>query len=115
MVNSNDPKERAAAAKMAVFWPNQADRGAHVNISGAALTRSSKHREAAIKLIEFLATEESQQWYAEANGEYPVRADVAVGKTLKAWGEFTSDSLNLGRLGELNSAALMLMDRAGWK
>ena len=115
MVNSKDPAERAAAAKMAVFWPNQADRGAHVNVSGAVLTRSSKNREAAIKLIEFLASEEAQQWYAESNGEYPVRAGVAIGETLKTWGEFKADSLNLGRLGELNSKALMLMDRAGWK
>ena len=115
MVNSKDPAERAVAAKVAVFWPNQADRGAHVNISGAVLTRHSKNREAAIKLIEFLASEASQQWYAEANGEYPVRAGVAVGETLKSWGEYKADTLNLGRLGELNSQAVMLMDRAGWK
>lgn len=115
MVNSNDPAQRAAAAKMAVFWPNQAGRGAHVNISGAALTRSSKNPQAALKLIEFLASEQAQQWYAETNGEYPVRADVAVGETLKAWGEFKADTLNLGRLGELNRQAVMLMDRAGWK
>jgi iron(III) transport system substrate-binding protein len=115
MVSSNDPAERAAAAKMGVFWPNQAGRGAHVNISGAVLTRHSKNREAAIKLIEFLASEEAQQWYAEANGEYPVREGVAIGETLKSWGKFKSDTLNLGRLGELNSKAVMLMDRAGWK
>ena len=115
MVNSNDPTQRAAAAKMALFWPNQAGRGAHVNISGAALTRSSKNPQAAVKLIEFLASEQAQQWYAETNGEYPVRAGVAVGETLKAWGEFKADTLNLGQLGELNSKAVMLMDRAGWK
>ena len=115
MVNSNDAGERAAASKVAVFWPNQADRGAHVNISGAVLTRHSKNREAAIKLIEFLASEASQQWYAEANGEYPVRAGVAVVETLKSWGNFKADTLNLGRLGKLNSQAVMLMDRAGWK
>ena len=115
MLNSNKVDEKLAAMKLGVFWPNQDGRGAHVNISGAALTRHSKNTDNAIKLIEFLASEKAQQWYAETNGEYPVRAGVAVGDTLKAWGEFKADTLNLGKLGELNSQAVMLMDRAGWK
>ena len=115
MLNSSDDSQRSAAQKMGVFWPNQAGRGAHVNISGAALTRYSKNTDNAIKLIEYLASEKAQQWYAEVNGEYPVLAAVAVGDTLKAWGEFKADALNVGKLGELNSEAVMLMDRAGWK
>jgi len=115
MLNSDKEDEKSAAMRMGVFWPNQSGRGAHVNISGAALTRYSQNPENAIRLIEFLASENAQQWYAERNGEYPVRAGVAIGDTLKAWGEFKADRLNLGRLGELNSPAVMLMDRAGWK
>jgi len=86
-----------------------------VNISGAALTSYSKNTDNAIKLIEYLASEKAQQWYAEVNGEYPVIAAVAVGDTLKAWGEFKADALNVGKWGELNSAAGMLRDPAGWK
>ena len=119
MLNSSDDSQKRAAQKMGVFWPNQPGhgdgRGAHVNISGAALTRYSKNTDNAIKLIEFLASEKAQQWYAEVNGEYPVLAAVAVGDTLKAWGEFKADALNVGKLGELNSEAVMLMDRANWK
>lgn len=115
MLNSANAAQKAAAEKMAVFWPNQGGRGAHVNVSGAAITRFSKNPEAAVKLIEFLASRASQQWYAESNGEYPVRDGVAVGSTLRAWGDFKADNLNLGRLGELNADAVMLMDRAGWK
>ncbi|MDH5389135.1 MAG: Fe(3+) ABC transporter substrate-binding protein [Gammaproteobacteria bacterium] len=115
MLNSSDEDQKRAAQKMGVFWPNQAGRGAHVNISGAALTRYSKNADNAIKLIEFLASEKAQQWYAEVNGEYPVLGAVTVGETLKAWGEFKADALNVGKLGELNSEAVMLMDRAGWK
>ena len=115
MLNSDKENEKSAAMKMGVFWPNQNGRGAHVNISGVALTRYSHNPENAIRLMEFLASEKAQQWYAERNGEYPVRAGVDVGDTLKAWGEFKADRLNLGRLGELNSSAVMLMDRAGWK
>ncbi len=115
MLTGDDPEQRTIAEKMKVFWPNQAGRGTHVNVSGAVLTKASKHREAAIKLIEFLAGDASQQWYAETNGEYPIRPDVAVSKTLAAWGEFKADALNLSRLGELNPSAVMLMDRAGWR
>jgi len=115
MLNSNEEDQQNAAKKMSVFWPNQNDRGAHVNISGIALTRHSQNPENAIKLIEFLVSESAQQWYAETNGEYPVRAGVNIGATLKTWGEFKADRLNLGQLGELNSRSVMLMDRAGWK
>ena len=115
MLNSNKADQKNAGMKMDVFWPNQNGRGAHVNISGIALTRYSQQPENAIRLMEFLASESAQQWYAERNGEYPVRTGVDVGDTLKTWGEFKADRLNLGRLGELNSSAVMLMDRAGWK
>ncbi|MCW8927872.1 MAG: Fe(3+) ABC transporter substrate-binding protein [Gammaproteobacteria bacterium] len=115
MLTGGDPEQRAIAEQVAVFWPNQQGRGAHVNVSGAALIKASKNREAAIALIEFLASDASQQWYAETNGEYPVREGIEVSETLKAWGEFKADDLNLGRLGELNPEALMLMDRAGWR
>lgn len=115
MLTGGDPEQREIAEQIAVFWPNQEGRGAHVNVSGAALIKASHNREAAIKLIEFLASDASQQWYAEANGEYPVRKGVERSEVLKSWGEFKADDLNLGRLGELNAEALMLMDRAGWR
>jgi len=115
MLNSDKSGQKQAAMKMGVFWPNQNSRGAHVNISGAAITRYSKNPDNAKKLIEFLASDKAQQWYAEVNGEYPVIAGVTIGETLKAWGEFKSDTKSISRLGELNRDAVMLMDRAGWK
>lgn len=115
MLRSKDESQRAAAERLAVFWPNQDGRGVHVNVSGAAVTKSARNKDAAVKLLEFLASDEAQQWYAESNGEYPVRAGVPVSETLAAWGEFKPDALSLARLGELNGEALRLMDRAGWK
>ncbi|MEA3291103.1 MAG: Fe(3+) ABC transporter substrate-binding protein [Pseudomonadota bacterium] len=115
MLNSKDESQRAAAEKMTVFWPNQSGRGAHVNVSGAAVTKSAKNRDNALKLMEFLVSAEAQQWYAETNGEYPVLGSVPVSDTLKSWGKFEMDTLNLSRLGELNADVLKLMDRAGWK
>jgi len=115
MLTSQDAAQREAAEQVAVFWPNQKGRGAHVNVSGASVTRAAKNRDNAIRLLEFLVSEEAQSWYAETNGEYPVRPDVPPSELLSSWGEFKMDTLNLSRLGELNPEAVRLMDRAGWK
>ena len=117
LVNSNKEKDRKVAEKLAVFWPNQGEngRGAHINVSGAGITKYATHIEAAQRLLEFFVTDESQQWYAEVNNEYPVVADVPIPETLKAFGEFKADRLNLTILGKKNAQAVRLMDRAGWK
>jgi iron(III) transport system substrate-binding protein len=115
MLNDKDPAQRAAAQKLAVFWPNQKDRGAHVNVSGIGLTTAARHRDNAVKLIEYLASAEAQAWYAEVNHEYPIRPDIPVSKTLAAMGKFKADTLNLHQLGQYNAEAVKLMDRAGWK
>ena len=115
MLNDKEPAQREAAQKLAVFWPNQRDRGAHVNVSGIGLTAAARHRDNAVKLIEYLASAEAQAWYAEVNHEYPVRPDIPVSKTLAAMGTFKADTLNLHQLGQYNAEAVKLMDRAGWK
>lgn len=115
LLNSDKEQDRQAAAKIDVFWPNQQDRGAHVNVSGAGITRHAKHPEAAQALLEFLVSPASQSWYAEVNNEYPVVDDADIPGTLDGMGEFRSDTLNLTKLGENNRAALQIMDRAGWR
>ena len=115
LVNSDKEADRAVASALGVFWPNQADRGAHVNVSGAGITLHAKHPDAALRLLEFLVSAESQTWYGEVNIEYPVVADAQTSELLKSFGQFKSDSLNLSRLGENNRAAVQLMDRTGWR
>jgi iron(III) transport system substrate-binding protein len=115
MLAGSDAGEREAAQKVAVFWPNQEDRGTHVNVSGIALTAAARNRDNAVKLMEFLVAPESQQWYAETNHEYPVRDGVKWSDMLEGWGHFKADTVNLSVLGENNPAAVMLMDRAGWR
>jgi len=115
MLRSEMVDEKQAAEKVALFWPNQGDRGAHFNISGAGLTRAAKNRDAAIKLLEFLAGDEAQVWYAEMNFEFPVKAGIAVSGTLQQWGNYIADDINLDQLGQYNAEAVRLMDRAGWK
>jgi iron(III) transport system substrate-binding protein len=115
MLQSADADERAAAESVAVFFPDQNGNGAHVNVSGAAVTKAAKNRDAAVKLIEFLVSEEAQAWYAETNNEYPVRADVPPSELLQSWGSFKADDIALDELGIHNAEAVRLMDRAGWQ
>ncbi len=115
MLTEGDEAEQAAAKATAIFWPDQAGRGVHVNISGAGLTAAAKHRDNAIRLLEFMVSDEAQSWYAKVNHEYPVKAGVAISDTLKALGEFKADALNLDLLGAHNPDAVRVADRAGWK
>ena len=115
MLKGKKADQKKAAANMAIFWPNQSDRGAHVNVSGAAVTRYARNAGNARKLIEFLATKEAQRWYADVNYEYPVREDVEASELLKSWGDFKKDTVNLAQLGKNNADAVKIMDRARWK
>lgn len=115
MIQSYQAEDREMAAKVAVLWPNQGDRGVHVNVSGAGVTRHARNSGNALLLLEFLAGEEAQRWYSEVNFEYPVRPGVPVSETLAAWGPFVADDRNLAALGEHNAEAVRLMDRAGWR
>lgn len=115
MITGKKADQKKAAAAVAIFWPNQSDRGAHVNVSGAAVTKHAKNAANGQKLIEFLATKEAQRWYADVNFEYPVREDVEASELLNSWGKFKADSINLDQLGVNNAEAVKIMDRAGWK
>ncbi len=115
LINSDKAEDRKVADSLGVFWPNQDDRGAHVNVSGAGIAMHAKHPEEAERLLEFLVSPESQAWYAEVNNEFPVVPAAKISSTLQSWGPFKADSLNLTKLGENNRAALQLMDRAGWR
>ncbi len=115
MLTSSDASEHEAAKQVKLFWPNQDDRGTHVNISGGAVTTAAKNKDSAIKLLEFLASDSAQQWYADTNLEYPIKPGIQPSEILKSWGEFKADTLSLHRLGELNAEAVMIMDHAAWK
>ncbi len=115
MLASPDESEAQAAKKTSLFWPNQDDRGTHINVSGAGVTAHAKNKAAAVKLLQHLLSAESQKWYGEVNFEYPVQTSVESSETLKGWGDFKADNLNIDKLGSNNAAAVMLMDRAGWK
>ncbi len=115
LTSKKDPAQKQAAEAMGLFWPNQNGRGAHVNVSGAGITKHAKNPVAALKLLEFLVSKEAQKWYAEVNFEYPVNPEAEVSELVNSWGHFKSDQVNLDVLGKNNAEAVRLMDRAGWK
>ncbi|MEP2652325.1 MAG: extracellular solute-binding protein [Paraglaciecola sp.] len=115
MLTSDDETTRAQAQKIKVVWPNQSDRGAHINISGVALAKHAPNAKAASKLIDFLLKAQSQQWYAMTNHEYPILPSIAWSDVLENFGDFKMEQVPLVQLGELNAEAVKVMDRAGWK
>lgn len=100
---------------LALYWPNQADRGVHVNISGAGITKHAKQSAAARQLLEWLSGPEAQRQLAELNQEYPANPLVKPSAEVTAWGEFKADTVNVEAAGSLQANAVKLMDRADYR
>jgi len=112
---SGTDEEKAAAAKVAVVFPNQHDRGTHVNLSGAGVVASAPNKGNAVRFIEYLSGDFAQEVFAAGNNEYPVAAGVRTVPVLEQFGEFKEDDVNAAAFGNHNAAAIRIMDRAGWR
>jgi iron(III) transport system substrate-binding protein len=115
LARSQRAEDRAIAERMAVLFPNQGDRGAHVNISGAGVVRTAPNREAAIAFLDYLSGPQAQSLFADGNSEYPVVADAQPSAFLRGLGPFRQDRLNAARIAALSPEALRIMQRAGWR
>lgn len=100
---------------LAIFWANQQTSGVHVNVSGAGITKHAKHEKEAVKLLEWLSSEKAQNLFADANMEFPVNPKVKPDPVVAAWGGFKQNPVNVAKAGELQAAAVKLMDRAKYK
>ncbi|MBI5937147.1 MAG: Fe(3+) ABC transporter substrate-binding protein [Betaproteobacteria bacterium] len=111
--------EKKPNLPLAIFWPNQnlknINAGVHVNVSGAGVTKHAKHKQEAVRLLEWLSSEKAQNLYADVNLEYPVNAKIKADPTVAAWGPFKQNLINVAEAGKLQTRAVMLMDRAGYK
>ncbi|MEE3717512.1 Fe(3+) ABC transporter substrate-binding protein [Tumidithrix elongata RA019] len=114
LATSSKPEDKAIAEKVGMFFPNQSDRGTHVNISGGGVVKTSPNKESAIKFLEYLVSPEAQENFAKGNNEYPVVAGVTPDSVLASFGEFKEDKLNAATFGKNNAEALKIMDRSGW-
>ena len=107
--------EKKPGLALGIFWPDQKGSGVHVNISGAGITKHAKHEKQALKLLEWLASDKAQNLFADVNLEYPANPSVKWDPVATAWGQFKQNPVNLSKAGELQAAAVRLMDRAGYK
>lgn len=120
LLGSSDPADVEVGEQIGVFFPNQPGvegsdgRGAHINISGAGVTRYADNPDGARELIEFLVSDEAQALFAQANFEYPIRDGIALAPEIEQFGEFVADDLPLYILGENQREATMLFDEVGW-
>jgi iron(III) transport system substrate-binding protein len=105
-----DPEQKDWANSVRIVFPEFEGGGTHMNVSGVAMTRAAPNREAALKLMEFLASDEAQRIYAEVNTEFPVTPGVPASDLVQSWGEFTPDDLNLMTIAANRPAALRLME-----
>ncbi len=108
MLNDDSEKDYAAAVRIdfAVF----AGGGSHMNISGIALTKAAPNKVAALKLMEWLSSDEAQKIYAETNHEFPVKPGVARSALVQSWGAFTPDSLPLADIAKARGDAVKLIE-----
>ena len=97
-----------------LFWPNQGDRGVHVNLSGIGLNKYAPHPQAAIALVEWMTGAQAQEIFAGVNQEFPANPAVAPSAEVASWGEFKADTLPVEVAGKRQAEAIRLMDRAGW-
>jgi iron(III) transport system substrate-binding protein len=116
LLRSQKPDERAIAQKLGVLLPNQGNRGTHVNISGAGVLKHAPNKEAAILFLEYLASDEAQNYFANGNNEWPVVQSVKPNNAaLATLGKFKTDSLNLAVIGKNQPTAQKIADRSGFK
>jgi iron(III) transport system substrate-binding protein len=116
LARSAKADERTVAEKVGIVFPNQAGRGAHVNVSGAGVLKHAPHRAAAVKFLEYLASDEAQRYFADGNNEWPVVPSVRVDNPVLAQlGAFKYDPINVAVLGRNQPAAQKLYDRVAWK
>ena len=116
LLTSDDAADRAVAGRLRWVFPNQDDRGTHVNVSGAGIVVNARNSAQALAFLEFLASPEAQTRFARGNNEYPVVAGAALDNpALEQLGPFKADPLDAALYGVHQAEAQRALDRAGWK
>lgn len=115
LMTSSKEENKAIADKIGWIFPNQDGRGSHINVSGAGVLKNAPNRDAAVKFLEYLASDSAQRYFADGNNEYPVVEGVDANSALESLGKFKADPVNVAVYGELQPTAQKIFDRAGWK
>ena len=112
--NDKEPEQKEWANSVTIIFPNTGDRGTHVNISGAVVAKYAPHKDNAIKLLEFLASDKGQEMYADVNNEYPVKEGIPWSTLVQSWGDFKPDPISLNDIAALRKKASELVDKVGF-
>ncbi len=112
MTNEKEPDQKKQAAAIKVLFPNVSDRGTHMNLSGMVLAKNAPNKANAVKLMEFLSSDEAQKIYADANNEFPVKSGVAISPVVASWGKFKQDPIPLAEVAKLRKRASEMVDEA---
>ena len=116
LMRSDKPEDKADMEKVAVVFPNQSDFGTHVNIAGAGVAKHSKNKEAAVRFLEYLASDSAQAYFAEGNNEWPAVASVKVNNpALRTLGDFKSETVPVAAVGMNQVKVQQMLDRVGYK
>ena len=116
LMRSEKAEDQAVVAKVGVVWPDQAGKGTHINVSGGGMLKNAPHKEAAVKFLEYLASDEAQRYFADGNNEWPVVAGLKIANpALDKLGAFKADTLPVGSLAMYRAKAQMIFDRAGYR
>ena len=119
LLRSSDPQDRALMEKVAVVFPNQQSWGTHVNISGGAVARNAKNPAAAVRFLEYLASAEAQNYFANGNNEWPTAKGVKINnpalQAMSGGGDFKAETIPLAAVGANQTKVQQMLDRAGFK
>jgi iron(III) transport system substrate-binding protein len=116
LMRSTKPEDKKVMEKVGVVWPNQKTSGTHINISGGGVLKHAPHKEAAVKFLEYLASDDAQRYFADGNNEWPAVASVKVSNpALEALGPFKADSIPVGNLAMYAVKAQVIFDKAGYR
>jgi iron(III) transport system substrate-binding protein len=116
MMRSDAAADKDAVSKIGIVWPNQQSWGTHVNVSGGGVMRNAPNREAAVRFLEYLASDSAQAYLAEGNNEWPVvPAAVMKNPVLDSLGKFKADTLPIAQVGRAQITAAKIIDRVGWR
>ena len=110
LTNEKETEQKDWAKATRIIFPSSADIGTHVNISGMLLARNAPHKDNALRLMTYLASDGAQQLYANGNFEYPVNPAVPASEIVQSWGKFTPDTLNVAEIAKLEKTASKLVD-----
>jgi iron(III) transport system substrate-binding protein len=116
LMRSSKPEDQQVVRALGVVWPNQKTWGTHINVSGAGVIKTAPNRDAAVRFLEYLASDDAQTYFADGNNEWPVvKTAVLKNPALDALGPFKPDALPIGQLATNTILAQKVFDRAGWR